>query len=134
MYAYNEFRVMNMTELNFPTNLSKVSELFQAIGTEPRLQILIALGEGEACVCHLEAVLGYRQAYISQHLMALRETGILGSRRDGKYVYYHLEKPALLEIVKNAAQLAGLDLSVDIAKVSDLHEPCECPLCNPGRE
>ncbi len=123
-----------MTKVDTPTHLSKVSDILQAISAEPRLQILLAIGEGEACVCHLEAVLGYRQAYISQHLMALREAGILDTRRDGKYIYYHLDKPALLEVVKQTAQWAGLDISQDVAAVSDLHEPCECPHCHPEKE
>ena len=61
------------------TSLDKVSDLLQVISPEPRLQILLEIGEGEACVCHLEASLGYRQAYISQHLMALREAGFLNT-------------------------------------------------------
>lgn len=123
-----------MIQIEPPTHLSKVSDILQAISAEPRLQILLAIGEGEACVCHLEAMLGYRQAYISQHLMALREAGILETRRDGKYIYYHLEKPDLLAIVKSTAKLAGLDISADVERVSNLHEPCECPRCNPGKE
>ena len=41
-----------------------------------RLAILNILRDGEHCVCHMEAHLGYRQAYISQQLMVLREAGI----------------------------------------------------------
>src|SRR5512140_2360345 len=123
-----------MTQINPPINLSKISELLQVISTEPRLQILMAIGTSEACVCHLEAVLGYRQAYISQHLMALREAGVLDTRRDGKYIYYHLEKPALLEVVKSTARLAGLDISAEVARVSDSQAPCECPRCNSKQE
>ena len=33
---------------------------------------VVLLRDGEACVCHIEAHLGYRQAYISQQLAALR--------------------------------------------------------------
>lgn len=46
----------------------------------------MAIGSSEACVCHLEAMPGYRQAVISQHLKALREAGVLGTRRGGKYI------------------------------------------------
>ena len=123
-----------MTQIEAPTRLSKVSDLLQAISPEPRLQILLAIGQGEACVCHLEAVLGYRQAYISQQLMALREAGVLDTRRDGKYIYYHLEKTDLLEIVESTARLAGLDITADVTKVSDSQAPCECPRCSPGKE
>jgi DNA-binding transcriptional ArsR family regulator len=123
-----------MTIMDTPTGLSKVSDLLQAISTEPRLQILMAIGEGEACVCHLEAVLGYRQAYISQQLMALREAGVLDTRRDGKFIYYHLENPALLEMVKTTALLAGQDISAEVATVSDLQAQCECPRCSMEKE
>lgn len=61
------------------TNIStfdEIAHLLQTIGQTARLQILLAIGEGEACVCHLEAALGWRQAYLSQHLMALREAGM----------------------------------------------------------
>src|ERR1035437_5323471 len=123
---------MNMTKL--PTSLEKVSDLLQAISPEPRLEILSAIGGGEACVCHLEAALGYRQAYISQQLMALREAGLLSTRRDGKYIYYRLEKPEILEMVELAARLAGLDMSVVAAKASISRTPCECPKCSTQKE
>ncbi|NWG07099.1 MAG: winged helix-turn-helix transcriptional regulator [Chloroflexi bacterium] len=49
----------------------QISPLLSAIASPQRIAILLAIGTGEACVCHLEASLGWRQAYISQHLMAL---------------------------------------------------------------
>ena len=42
------------------TSINPVSELFKTIGPEPRLQILLGIGDGEPCVCHLEAVFGWR--------------------------------------------------------------------------
>jgi ArsR family transcriptional regulator len=112
---------------NIFSNLSKVSDLLEVISPESRLEIMLVIGEGEACVCHLEAKLGYRQAYISQQLMALREAGLLDSRRIGKYVFYHLAKPDILELFQNAAKIAGLDLvKLEPAR----HEKqCACPHC-----
>ncbi len=119
-----------MIKTNKSTNIAKVSDLLQVISSEPCLGILLAIGAGEACVCHMEAVLGYRQAYISQQLMALREAGLLDSRRDGKYIFYHLEKPEILELLQNAAQIAGVDLvNGELAR----QEPqCACPHCVPA--
>jgi DNA-binding transcriptional ArsR family regulator len=119
-----------MANINAPTSLAKVSDLLQAISPEPRLEILLAIGDGEACVCHLEAVLGYRQAYISQHLMALREAGVLGTRRDGKYVFYRLEKVEIMEMVEMAARLAGFDVPAFAARVHLAKSSCECPHCS----
>jgi len=56
---------------------SKISQLFKVMGDPFRVRLLLALAEQEACVCHLERLLGRRQAFISQHLMSLREAGVL---------------------------------------------------------
>ncbi|MBN2387392.1 MAG: helix-turn-helix transcriptional regulator [Anaerolineales bacterium] len=101
----------------------------QVISAEARLEILLAIGAGEACVCHLEAVLGYRQAYISQQLMTLREAGLLGTRRDGRYIFYRLEKPEILQIVELAARLEDLDLPAVDSGISLARSSCECPRC-----
>ena len=45
---------MNTTDLS-PDE--KMSRIFRAISTPARFQILAAIGKGEACVCHLEALL-----------------------------------------------------------------------------
>ncbi len=121
-----------MTDL--PSSIEKVSNLLQAIGSGPRLEILLAIGAGEACVCHLEASLGYRQAYISQHLMALREAGLLNTRRDGKYIFYRLEKPEIMEMVELAARLADYDISVISTRVRLAKSTCDCPKCSTNKE
>ena len=119
-----------MTKINKPPSIKKISNLLQVIGLEPRLEILLAIGEGEACVCHLESILGYRQAYISQNLMALREANLLNTRRDGKYIFYRLENPKILEMVELAARLAGTDLSIVETWAKHSRSSCECPTCS----
>jgi ArsR family transcriptional regulator len=119
-----------MINTNVSSNLAKVSELLQAISPEPRLQIMLAIGTGEACVCHLEAVLGYRQAYISQQLMALREAGLLTTRRDGKFIFYRLENPEIIDAVKLVGKLAGLASSALAADKRTQQSVCGCPVCS----
>ena len=109
---------------NTSSNLVKVSETLQIISNGPRLEIILGIGAGEVCVCHLEAMLGLRQAALSQHLMALREAGIVTDRREGRYVYYRLCDPALLDLINQAAKLQGLELQT-LAASPD----CECPHC-----
>ena len=114
---------MNMT--NTPSNLARVSETLQIISNGPRLEIIAGIGAGEVCVCHLEAMLGLRQATLSQHLMALREAGVVTDRREGRYIFYRLCDPALLGLVRQAAQLQGLELP-SLAPSPD----CDCPNCS----
>lgn len=66
------------------------ARLLKTLGHPARLAIVDALRVGEACVCHLEAVLHRRQAYLSQQLMILREAGIVTVRREGLNIYYQL--------------------------------------------
>ena len=93
-------------------SLESISELLQIISSPARLEILLLVGAGEACVCHLETRLGYRQAYISQHLMALRQAGLIDSRREGRYVFYRLLKPEIMPLIQHAAEIAGVTLPV----------------------
>ena len=107
-----------------PADLEKVSNLLQVISPAPRLEILLGIGAGEACVCHLEAMFGLRQATLSQHLMALREAEVVTDRREGRYIFYRLGNPALLGLIRQAAQLQGLNLP-SLAPSPD----CDCPKC-----
>ena len=65
---------------------------------------------------------GLRQATLSQHLMALREAGVVIDRREGRYIFYRLRDPALLGLVRQAAHLQGLELPSMVPSPD-----CECP-------
>ncbi len=107
--------------------LSKASDLLSSIGNPVRMQILQALGPGEACVCHLESHLGLRQANISQQLMILREKKIITTRRAGKFIYYRLANPEILGIIQAAGRASGEKvLKLPVKPLSN----CACPKCN----
>jgi ArsR family transcriptional regulator len=127
--AYNIFMETNVT---IPQLSEQIANVLQVISSPARLAILIAIGRSQACVCHLESILGWRQAYISQHLMALRKAEILQDRREGRYVYYRLKDEAILALVRDAAILKGLDpRSVDVLANPSPNFDCECPHCAP---
>ncbi len=78
-----------------------------------RLQIVELLRQGEVCVCDMQAALGQRQAYVSQHLMALREAGIVSCRKDGLRVYYQLSDPRVLGVLDQVQVVSRTQLSRD---------------------
>jgi ArsR family transcriptional regulator len=121
---------MTLTVVKTGSDIRAVSRLLRALGQPVRLQILLAIGEGEACVCHLESTLGRRQAYISQHLMALRKAKLLTGRRAGRFVYYRLRQPQLLDLIHQAGMLSGVapELLGQGPGGSRDHE-CACPNC-----
>ena len=108
-----------------------ISSLLRAISQPARVEILLALGIGEACVCHLEAAIGQRQAYISQQLMALREAGIVNSRRDGRNIYYQIKDPSILDLLQQAGKLSGISESeLPISGPVISYGECPCPKCS----
>jgi len=66
------------------------AEFLRALGHEGRLMILCHLVTGEKSVSELEALLGARQAAVSQQLARLRHEGLVRTRRAGKTIYYSL--------------------------------------------
>lgn len=114
-----------------PNPLQPIASLLEIISPLTRLQILLAIGTGEACVCHLEAALGLRQAYISQHLMVLRKAELLLDRREGRYVFYRLKDDSILDLVAAAATLSGISAETVSALVNRKSLSCECPQCVP---
>jgi ArsR family transcriptional regulator len=113
-------------------NWNAAASLFKLLGHPARLEILGQLRDSEECVCHLEARLGYRQAYISQHLMALREAGLVQDRRDGPNIYYRVTEPQIFQVID-----AGLRLPSDGAprpqRAPARSANCPCPKCQPAR-
>ncbi|HIQ05674.1 MAG TPA: ArsR family transcriptional regulator [Anaerolineae bacterium] len=94
--------------------------LFKALAHPARLRILDALRWDEACVCHLEALLGKPQAYVSQQLAVLRTAGLVRDRKEGQRVYYAISDRRLLPV---------LDAFLGPAKPATPLEGCRCPEC-----
>ncbi len=104
---------------------AKEIELFQVLVHPTRLAILDILRGGEQCVCHMEAILGQRQAYISQQLMVLRDAGLLQDRRDGVNVYYRVRRPLIYAVMDAARRMVGpRPQNPEVAPGT-----CTCPKC-----
>jgi ArsR family transcriptional regulator len=103
------------------------AQLLKVLTHPARLAILNILRDREHCVCHMEAHLGYRQAYISQQLMVLREAGIIQDRRDGWNVFYRVTEPRVFSILSAVEQI--IPLKRETAPESHA-VACPCPKCN----
>ncbi len=104
------------------SSYENLAELFKGMAHPTRLQILDLLREGEMCVCHIEAALNKRQAYVSQQLMTLREAGLVDSRRDGLQVYYRLTHAQIGDVL-------NLMLGTTREGMQKI-EGCPCPSCS----
>ena len=73
-----------------------------------RRRIFLLLMRGETCNCEMTGLLGLSQNLISHHLRALREAGLVRSRRDeqdARWVYYRIDREALAQARQEIATL-----------------------------
>jgi len=102
-------------------------QVFKVLTHPARLAILNLLREGEHCVCHMEAHLGFRQAYISQQLAVLREAGLIQDRRDGWNIYYRVVEPRIFEVLDAVGRMTNPQ-GEPPPSISPVN--CPCPTCS----
>lgn len=108
------------------------ARLIKALAHPARLRILDVLSQGEACVCHLTAILKRRQPYVSQHLMILREARLVQDRKEGTLIYYRLAQEhaaRILALTREMLRAGGIGDDFPPVPASPL-EGCSCPRCN----
>lgn len=76
------------------STLAELENLFLALADKTRLRLLALMADGEVPVGFLADQLGESQPKISRHLAYLRNAGLVSARRDGKWIYYNIERPA----------------------------------------
>ena len=102
--------------------------IFKTLAHPIRIAILDLLRHGEECVCHIEATLGKRQAYISQQLAILRAAQIITDRRDGMNIFYRVVRPEIYILLDAARAVNPLPM---VAPPPIQRESCPCPKCTP---
>ncbi len=78
-------------------DVPRAARLFHALSDETRLGIVTMLGDGERCVCDLQADLDAAQSRLSFHLKVLKEAGLVTDRKEGRWSYYTLVPEAFGE-------------------------------------
>ncbi len=78
---------------------SPEDKVFVALADPSRRAIFESLTRGEAAVKKLTARFNISQPAVSQHLAALKDAGLVHSRREGRYVYYRVEPAGLKPLV-----------------------------------
>ncbi len=76
-----------------------VSELFALLGDATRIRIFWLLCHREDCVINIAAILEMSSPAVSHHLRALRSTGLIIGRRDGKEVFYRAAETETAELL-----------------------------------
>lgn len=86
----------------------KAAMILRAVNHKLRQQIIRILEDsGRLTVTEIYVKLRLEQSVASQHLAILRRAGIVLTDRDGKYIYYSLNKARISEITDLVGDLAA---------------------------
>lgn len=71
-------------------DVTDLADVFGLLGDPGRIRLMIALLDGEMCVCDLAATTGLRESAVSHALRLLRAHRVVEVRRSGRVAYYRL--------------------------------------------
>jgi DNA-binding transcriptional ArsR family regulator len=95
-----------MAKSDSPSEQSiECANYLKALADPIRLQIVRALQSGPMSVSDLSMLLNLEMANMSHHLRVMYHADLVGTERDGKYIYYHLNK----EFLRSSAAVKSLD-------------------------
>lgn len=87
--------------------LRKAVLVLRAVNHKLRQRIIDLLEEGESMtVTDIYIKLRLEQSVASQHLAILRRAGVVKTERQGKFIYYSLDKDRLAQISRLVEELA----------------------------
>lgn len=107
----------------------------KALADDNRVRTLMFLRGGELCVCQVIEMLQLAPSTVSKHLAILRQAGLIESRKEGRWIYYHLPEERS-RLVERALRWVHESLERDKTTLKDdrelkrVRETCLEELCN----
>lgn len=100
LYDNPDERVAALQEITpSERNVAGQESVFKALGNKDRLRVLSALRDSECCVCELQVILDAPQSTVATHLRKLKDSGLVKSRKKGKWSYYRIADTAVFELL-----------------------------------
>ena len=91
--------------------------VMKALSDPNRVKIIKMLQHKVMCVCEIQSALQISQPAVSKHLKLLEDAGLVGSRKDGLWVNYHLSdgssSPYVANILGNLKHWLEDDQQID---------------------
>lgn len=92
----------------------------KALADSNRVRVLLALRQGELCVCQITELLGLATSTISKHLSILTQAGLILSRKTERWVYYRLPGADAPVVVREALDWVNQSLNKDELALKDV--------------
>ena len=101
-----------MNEINIGEEYKTEAELLKTLGHPIRLKIIAVLVSNKSCVKNIWESLGISQATVSQHLISLKNKGIVSCKRDGVMMCYELNDKRIEKIFKDLKEFGNHDKNI----------------------
>lgn len=89
---------------SMPKAWRNIAKVYTALGDEHRQRILLTFERGERLnIGQIVEVSTLSRTAVSHHLRILREAGVLSSEKQGKEVYFWINKPFLIDAMETVA-------------------------------
>ena len=75
------------------------AQVFHALSTSDRLEILEFLRDGEKCVCEIVPHLNLIQPLVSRHLKILKNAGVVKFRKEGTKLIYAIVDDRIYSVI-----------------------------------
>ncbi len=72
--------------------MQRLLDIAQALSDLTRVRALVALRDGELCLCHLIGLLKLAPSTVSKHLDLLVRAGLVERRKEGRWAYFRLNE------------------------------------------
>ena len=80
--------------------IDRLSLVYKVLGDPTRLKMVMALKQGEMCVCDLAALLGLSESAVSHQIRRLKDLALVKSRREGQILYYSLDDHHVVQLTE----------------------------------
>ena len=74
----------------------------KALSDPNRVRVLLALRQGELCVCQITELFGFAPSTVSKHLSILHHAHLILTRKSERWVYYRLPDKSMPVAVRAA--------------------------------
>jgi ArsR family transcriptional regulator len=101
-----------MNEINIGEEYKTEAELLKTLGHPIRLKIIEVLVSNKSCVKNIWESLRISQATVSQHLISLKNKGIVSCKRDGVMMCYELNDKRIEKIFKDLKEFGNHDKNI----------------------
>jgi len=102
---YNKELRQLVAQLVNEGELLQLSKILKAISDPTRLKIIKLLNVHDMCVCEIMSALNLTQPTASHHLNILENVGLLKYERMGKWTFYSLNNPNIIELLEKFTSL-----------------------------